>query len=111
MGCFDKPEPRPKAELPERLLRLDRELATERTKDFETLYAVRGQIRTEVSIFRNGRNGFTATAKFNGRPIRQFGMMPSEAYFATVRALQSEIVKFEVDRQFEMSKNEMSSAA
>jgi len=66
--------------LPDRLKRLNRELAIERSKDFDYLYAVRGEHRFKIAVFRNGGNGFAATCKAAGYVRRYEASIPSEAF-------------------------------
>lgn len=111
MGYWDRPDPNSKAPLPERLLRLDRELSTERTKDFENLWAVRGEFRFKIAVFRNGNQGFAATVRLDGKTHRRVALLPSDAYTSIAEQLKFEMFKIESDRQFAMSRNEMPSAA
>jgi len=76
------------ASLPERLQRLNRELAIERSKDFETLYAVHGEYRFKVSIFRHGSHGFVATCKAAGHVHRYNGELPSYAFAKLTESLK-----------------------
>jgi hypothetical protein len=68
------------AAMPERLQRLDRELAIERLKDFDTLYATRGEHRFKINIFRHGSAGFVATTKVAGHVMRYHGKTPSDSF-------------------------------
>lgn len=68
------------ASLPERLQRLNREMAIERSKDFDYLFAVRGEHRIKVCVFRADRNGFVATCEIAGRVHRYTSELPSGAF-------------------------------
>lgn len=76
------------ASLPERLQRLNTELAIERSKDFETLFAVHDEHRFKVSIFRHGSNGFVATCKAAGHVHRYNGTLPSYAFAKLTESLK-----------------------
>lgn len=76
------------ASLPERLQRLNRELAVERSKDFDYLYAVRGEHRIRVCVFRADQPGFIATCKIAGRVHRYSGDLPSYAFTKLTRSLE-----------------------
>jgi hypothetical protein len=80
------------AALPERIRRLDRELAIERVKDFDTLAAktTRGnrEYVFKINVFRNGGQGFSATTKVNGRVSRYNGDIPSAAYGHLIHSLR-----------------------
>lgn len=76
------------ASQPERLQRLNRELAIERSKDFDYIFAVRREHRFKVAVFRNGGNGFVATCKIGGRVHRYNGELPSYAFAKLTRSLE-----------------------
>ncbi|CAN5354553.1 hypothetical protein BH10ACI2_BH10ACI2_00200 [soil metagenome] len=73
-------------ELPERLQWLNRELAMERTKDFENSYATRGEYWFKVSIFRNRGGGFKATCRVAGRVQGYYGATPDQTYLMLANA-------------------------
>ncbi len=76
------------AALPERLQRLNQELAIDRTKDFDNdLYAVRGEYRFRVSVFRGGHHGFVATTSAGGRVHRYSGATPVDAFIKLTGSL------------------------
>lgn len=100
MSSFDKPErPQTLRQIPERLIRLDRELKTERTKSVDTLYAVRKSrfgedYRFKVTIVRVRSDEFWASCTINNKVHRRPHETPSGAYaklMQTVRAIVSQI--------------------
>ena len=77
------------AALPERLQRLQRELAIERTKDFDNdLFAVRGEHRFKISVFRHPTQGFVATTKAAGHVHRYNGSTPVDAFVKLTHSLE-----------------------
>lgn len=99
MGCFERPQrPQTLPEIPERLIRLDRELTT-RVKDFDTIFAVRGDQRFKVTIFRYcGR--FIATVRVGRRSKRGDGDLPSHAYARVIRSLNEELIRIQFEQNF-----------
>ncbi len=111
MSRFDRPErPQTLPVMPERLVRLDRELTT-REKDFDTVNAVRGDQRYKVSIFRRA-DRFMATVKVNGRTKRQVHDTPSGAYIKVADSLSQELLQMQIERNFkDQSTKSVSQAA
>lgn len=104
MGNFDRARPETRhQEMPERLERLNRELAIDRVKDFEYLYATRRDHRFKIAVFRNGGNGFAATCKVGGYVHRYNGDTPSTAFIKLVKSLEWVIAKLDFERN--MSNN------
>ncbi len=90
------------AELPERLKRLNRELAVERSKDFDYIFAVRGEHRFKVAVFRNGGTGFVATCKIGGQVHRYNGDLPSYAFVKLTRSLEWVASRLDYERNMAM---------
>lgn len=118
MSAFERPErKRELPEVPERLIRLDRELKTERTKDYDYLYAVRDnrygeRYRIKVAVMRipsaqPGDYEFVATASVGGKVHRQHHFTPSGAFAKIVNSLPWTVSKLSYERN--MSKNEFCS--
>lgn len=100
MSRFDRPErPQTLPVMPERLVRLDNELTT-RAKDFDTIFAVRGEQRFKVSVFRSNNGRFMATVKVNGRTKRQVHDTPSGAYIKATYQLSEELLQMKLEKNF-----------
>lgn len=65
--------------LPDRLLRLNRELTKDR--DFDYLYLVRQGLRIRVCVMRDEDNNFFATAQIGNKAFRVQGGSPSGAFY------------------------------
>lgn len=73
--------PSPVNELPNRLLRLNRELGRERTKSYDTVYATRKGVRFPVCVMRDEDNNFIATTQIGDRVLKSHGPSPSGAFY------------------------------
>lgn len=79
--------PRPVLELPNRLLRLNRELGKERTKSHDTIYATRRGVRFPVCVMRDEDNNFFATTQVGDRVMKSQGGSPSGAFYMLTIAM------------------------
>jgi len=93
-------EARERAEsaMPERLQRLNRELAIEQTKHFDYLFATRNGYRFRVCVFRNDRGGFFATTTAGGSVRRYSGDTPADAFYALVNTLVWVVSKLDFEK-------------
>lgn len=99
MRTLTKANEKALSELPERLQRLQRELAIERTKDFDNdLYAVRREYRFRVSVFRHPTEGFVATTKAAGHVHRYNGATPVDAFIKLTRSLDWLVVRLDFEK-------------
>ena len=112
MSCFERRGRSGKPEVPERLLRLDRELKTEKTKNTDRVWAVRegeyGQkFRFKISFVRISANCFTATTTVNGRVHRRTADTPSVAYIQLVKTLSIIASRMTFDANLSKNLNSM----
>ena len=103
MGHFEKSEkPKRLPEIPDRLIRLNRELTTN-AKGFDYVWAVRDEYRIKVCIARvrtpnRGDYEFVATCSVGGKVHRAFGCLPSQAFVKVVQSLSWTISKLSYER-------------
>lgn len=101
-------EAREKAEaaLPERLQRLQRELAIDRTKDSDNdLFAVRGEHRFRISVFRHPTHGFVATTKAAGHVHRYNGKTPVDAFVRLTYSLGWVVSRLDFEKNVALNAN------
>ena len=91
-------------QLPERLRRLNQELAIDQVKDFDNnLYAIRNGHRFQISVFRNSRLGFVATCKAAGHVHRYEGKLPSDAFMKCVESLKWVVSRLDHEKHLAQS--------
>lgn len=108
MSCFERPDRSGKPEVPERLLRLDRELKIERKKATDSVYAVRGgefgeDYRFEIRFVRIHKNLFSATTYIAGKRHCRFADTPSTAYAQLIRTVS--VITSRMSYEANLSKN------
>ncbi len=110
MGNFDRETAKGPIVIPERLIRLDREMLDERTKDFDYVYAVRRvydhEFRIKVCIARirgsqPGDYEFVATASIAGRVHRQHAYRPSDAFAKVSQSLSWVVSKLVFEKNYQ----------
>ena len=92
------------AELPPRLQKLNTDLAINRSKDYETLFATHEDHRFKIAVFRSGGGGFAATCKVGGRVHRYNGTRPSDAYIRLVKSLAWVTSKLDYEKNVALSR-------